>query len=128
MQNVDNQPLKETGGGGPSESSRSDHRWIEAVTGRGQMVSSAILRRLEGSEVTTGHVGPRKGILVVDHVPVRNRRVVMCREVGGDGRAIALRVRENVNYMVGMEIEGAYEEAGDVWVKEGKGPRRRGVW
>ena len=121
-------PPEETGGGGRAPDRRSDHRWIEAVTEREQMVSSAILSRLESSEVTTGPTAPRSGILVVDHVPRVNRRVVMCHEVGGDGKAIAVRVRDNGNYLPGMEVRGCYAESVDVWVKEGKGPRRRGVW
>jgi hypothetical protein len=83
------------------------------------------------SEVTTGDVGARKGILVVDVVPRINKRVVMCRLIGEDGvcrELVAVRVRNNVNYLPGMEIWDAYEEGDGVWVHPGKGPRRRGVW
>lgn len=85
----------------------------------------------KGTEVTTGRVGARKGILVVDVVPRINRRLVMCRLIGEDGvvrELIAVRVRENKNYLPGMEIWDAYEESPGVWVHPGKGPRRRGVW
>jgi hypothetical protein len=72
-----------------------------------------------------------RGILVVDEVPRVNKRLVMCREVLEDGKVgerVAVRVRGNENYMVGMEIWDAYEEAPGMWVQPGKGPRRRGVW
>ena len=91
---------------------------------------SAVSTLVEDSEVTAGRTEPREGILVVDVVPRVNRRVVMCRVVRGDevGELVTVRVRDNGNYLRGMEVEGAYEEGPGMWVRPGRGPRRRGVW
>jgi hypothetical protein len=67
----------------------------------------------------------------VDEIPRRNKKLVMAVRAVGDGsegERVAVRVRENKNYMVGMEMEGAYEEAPGIWVQPGNGPRRKGVW
>ena len=125
------QPLKEeTGGGGQPSPGRTNQRWIEASSGREQRAVSAVSTLVEDSEVTAGRTEPREGILVVDVVPRVNRRVVMCRVVRGDevGELVTVRVRDNGNYLRGMEVEGAYEEGPGMWVRPGRGPRRRGVW
>ena len=63
----------------------------------------------------------------MDQVPRKNRKVVVCTIAGRVGQ-VTVRVRDNVNFMVGMEVGDAYEGSDGVWVKDGVGPRRRGKW
>jgi hypothetical protein len=124
-------PPDDPGGGGQGAPGRADQRWIEADPGRGQSGGSAVPTLGEETEVSTGRTAQVRGILVVDEVPRRNKKLVMAVRAVGDGSVgerVAVRVRENKNYMPGMEMVGAYEEGPGVWVQPGKGPRRRGVW
>jgi hypothetical protein len=67
-------------------------------------------------------------LLVVTSVPKMNRRI-LCAVKKEGGAAVRVRVRDNQNFMPGMEFrarpDGAYA---DIYILEGRGPRYRGRW
>lgn len=68
--------------------------------------------------------------LVVFQVPLRNPHIVTAqKKEGGGGAVLRVRVRNNVNFLPGMEIKAKRDaQYPDVFVLEGRCPRFRGRW
>lgn len=65
--------------------------------------------------------------LTVFSVPPRNTRILDARKK--DGRAVRVRVNNNLNFMAGMTIRARWGgEWPDVYNLEGRCPRQRGKW
>ena len=66
--------------------------------------------------------------MVVVNVPGRNRRIMSAQKKVG-GALVRVQVRDNGNFMPGMEIKArAGGEFPDLYVLEGRAPRWRGKW
>jgi hypothetical protein len=62
--------------------------------------------------------------LTVTMVP-RNRHILLAKKE--DGTEVRLRVRDNVNFLIGMQCRGRHAHE-DVYDLEGRAPRFRGRW
>ena len=69
-------------------------------------------------------------LMVVTSVPKVNRRILCARKKEGEeGGEMRVRVRDNINFMPGMELRARPDaNYADIYVLEGRTPRYRGRW
>ena len=70
--------------------------------------------------------------LVTWHRPLKNPRILVCHRPGDDGtdptKLVTVRVRDNLNFLPGMELQANQTTQAGVFDLVGSTPRARGRW